>query len=371
MNIIHLITHYYPYTYGAEGFAQHIAEYQAANGHRVVVITGRWKSDWKPRQTLNGVTIVRVPVLKIRYLQTILATIPLYVASQKIQRQFSVDLIHTHIYPAMFVGYLLNVVHHIPFVATIQGGDIGDYQEVFGPFKKIAKQLISAALSRATKVHTVSKYLKNALQRMGVDSKKIIVIPNGVDTKKFRPKNSKNKTVSLISTSRLENKNNLEVTIQSLASLIRSGEDITFTNYGDGSLKSRLTKLILTLGVGDRIQLKPFLPHAKLPRVLSMHDYFIRLSTHEGFGISFIEAMAAGVVPIGADSGAVPEIISSPRHGHLINLNQDSTPQLARIISRKPNRTQQQFIRQQVKSTYDWRSITDRMDVLYEQVIKA
>ncbi|OGV90843.1 hypothetical protein A3A66_00665 [Microgenomates group bacterium RIFCSPLOWO2_01_FULL_46_13] len=371
MVILHIITHYFPVVYGAENFAQQLAEQQAKE-HTVHVVTGRWRSWWRKTQHYNGVLIHRTRVIKLRYLQTILATIPFLLQSRYILKGDSTATVHTHIYPGMIVGAFLKIlVPNIYLVATIQGGDIGDYDEVFGPFKTQAKIVISWALNRADKVHCVSVNLKKQLALMGVKKNKIVVIPNGINVDYRQRVNlsriTSKRTIRFISTSRLENKNNLEELIYILSQRRRQKPRITLDIYGSGSLEKKLKLLIQKLRLTEQIKIKPYLSQNKLKRLLSRYDGFIRLPKQEGFGISFIEAMASGLITIGAVSGGVPEIIFHGKTGYLIDLKRPIRSQFQDIIKQRNHwQTIALAGQNEVIKKFSWQLVYGRMKFLYK-----
>jgi len=83
---------------------------------------------------------------------------------------------------------------------------------------------------------------------------------------------------------------------------------------GDGPLRDDLIGLARELGIADRVSFSPTVPHGDAPRVLAAFDVLVlpaRTSptSREQFGRVLIEAMAAGCVVIGSNSGAIPEVI--------------------------------------------------------------
>lgn len=373
MKILHIITHYYPHVYGAEQFVQQAAEFQST-GQEVSVLTGRWKSEWLPEEVINGVTVYRTPVIKIRYLQTILAVIPFVWFALYLHRRQHFEVIHTHIYPGMIVGAVLKrFSNSFKFIATIQGGDIGDYPEVFGSFAKVARKLIGWCLQQADRVHCVSSYLQNEVIKLGVEPDRIQVIPNGVDITKFKSKHLKSgiteknsKELTLISTSRLEAKNNLSQLIEVIAELRERGFSISLDIYGTGSLYSHLKSEITNLSLQKKVHLKGYLPHTQLPAVLPAYDFFIRLSNQEGFGISFIEAMACGIVPIGTPVGGIVDIIDNGVNGFLVNLKVNSVAnQLEKIFLSHGLGTIQKNARKTVVEKFTWDQVLSQVQTLY------
>lgn len=416
MKILHIITHYFPHVYGAENFAQHFAEYQATTGHTVQVLTGQWNQQWPKEETINQVNLYRVGVIRVRYIQTLLATLPFLWQAYRLHRKYRFETIHCHIYPGMIVGAILKAfrfqVSSFRFVATIQGGDIGDYPEVFGPFAGVAKPLIGWALKHADRVHCVSTYLRDEVIKMGVNRTKIVVVPNGVDVHKFKFQSSKfkieeknrskeentrtqkhknkrnrsqrtevkiqnlesrieRKNIRLISTSRLEAKNNLHQLIEVVNKLRDKGYNIILDIYGTGSLQANLESAICNLQLQNSIRLKGYADHDKLPSILPEYDIFIRLSTQEGFGISFIEAMACGVIPIGTPVGGIRDIIQNGVNGYLLKMTNDQLPmtndkiaaQLTSIFQSSIHWDKiRQNARQTVQEKFAWDQVLTQVD---------
>lgn len=375
MKILHIITHYYPHVYGAENFAQHLAEHQVKKGNQVCVITGLWNRKWEKEETVNGVNIYRVKTTKIRYFQTLLAIIPLFSKAHLLLKKKKIDLVHTHIYPAMIVASFLRTFFKFRFIATIQGGDIGDYPENFGPWPKIFKLIIAWALKKADMVHAVSNDLKNQLVKMEIEKKKIIVIPNGIDLKMFQgKKRNKDKdqkeSISFITTSRLEKKNNLIQLIEIIGKLRKRELNLTLDIYGRGSQEKLLTTLIKDLSLERFVKLKGYLENNKLPQVLVKHDYFIRLSLQEGFGISFLEAMACGLIPIGTKTGGIVDFIKPDYNGYLIDLKKPVLEQIEKVLKESDqwgNLSRQAHLT--VEKKFTWGKIYPQIEKLYKKIL--
>ena len=104
MKILYVVEHYHPYIGGVEKLFKTLCEEVAAKGDEVTVVTTLHNKSLQQKETLNGVSIRRIPV-KNRYLFTFFGWIwILKYAKGK-------DLIHTTSYnaalPAFFTGLFM------------------------------------------------------------------------------------------------------------------------------------------------------------------------------------------------------------------------------------------------------------------------
>ncbi len=81
---------------------------------------------------------------------------------------------------------------------------------------------------------------------------------------------------------------------------------------GVGYQENELRALARELAVADRVQFLGHVPHAEMPKYLHISDVFVRPALSEGFGNSFIEAMAAGIPVIATPVGGIVDFLTSP-----------------------------------------------------------
>ncbi|MBH8580723.1 glycosyltransferase family 4 protein [Halomonas pacifica] len=108
-----------------------------------------------------------------------------------------------------------------------------------------------------------------------------------------------------------------ELWLEALAELARLAPALRFQGVLIGGLEAsegsdeayvaRLRSRIAELALGERVTLTGF--RRDLPRLMEALDVVCVPSVNEAFGLTVIEAMAAGKAVIGADSGAIPELL--------------------------------------------------------------
>lgn len=79
---------------------------------------------------------------------------------------------------------------------------------------------------------------------------------------------------------------------------------------GDGDDRPRLEALAATLRVAERVEFSGRLSDADLRRAFADSTCFALPSTGEGFGLVYLEALAAGRPCVGLQSTAVPELVT-------------------------------------------------------------
>ncbi|PIS09356.1 hypothetical protein COT75_01620 [Candidatus Beckwithbacteria bacterium CG10_big_fil_rev_8_21_14_0_10_34_10] len=140
----------------------------------------------------------------------------------------------------------------------------------------------------------------NKKNKLNLQSKypraKIFYVPNGVDTKKFKPEKAKKllkgSGVNVLTVARLEKQKNLENLIKATA-LIKDKAKINLLFIGRGKLRSQLILLAkkkeVNLKIIDRVV------HNKLSGYYQGADIFCLPSYKEGQPKALIEAMALGL----------------------------------------------------------------------------
>jgi glycosyltransferase involved in cell wall biosynthesis len=173
--------------------------------------------------------------------------------------------------------------------------------------------------NRHRKLIAPSKTLKKILQGHGI-RKPIETIPNGIDTNFFRPfdKTVARKKLGIngekifLSLGRLGHEKRIDVVIRSFENL-----DAKLIIVGRGPAEKRLKKLTGKLGLQNKVTFKGFVPEKLKPLYYSAADALVIASEFETQGLVVVEAMACGTPVIGANSGAVPEMIQDGKNGYI------------------------------------------------------
>jgi glycosyltransferase involved in cell wall biosynthesis len=169
--------------------------------------------------------------------------------------------------------------------------------------KFLTRKIYLWFLKKYEKVIAVSSATADSLKRVFPEIKeKILSIPNGIDTKRFEIKESKEelrKKLNLpdgilgICVGRLAPFKNQKFLVK-VAKEIK-GDDFCILIIGDGDEYENLKSQIEKEKLEDKVKLLGFVPSDEIPYYLKASDIFLYPSLKEGFGIVILEAMASGL----------------------------------------------------------------------------
>jgi len=203
----------------------------------------------------------------------------------------------------------------VKYILNLQEGDPIPYIE-----KKMRPvwPFFTRAFTLADVVQPLSSYLADWARARGFKGP-MVVIPNAVNVKHFSqtyPATSieeiksilgkKMGDVIMVTTSRLVRKNAVDDVIRALPLL---PGNVFFAVLGNGPDETMLKKLAADLHVSERVRLVGHIAHDEMPKYLKASDIFIRPSRSEGFGASFMEAMAAEIPIIATQEGGIADFL--------------------------------------------------------------
>lgn len=279
-------------------------------------------------------------------------------------------------------GYICNILRFIsgkkkiPMILTLQEGDSENYLK----YKWAGLIALSWRLSlwQTDFLTAISNFLLHRAERNGYRGVSAL-IPNGVDLSVFSQdinENVRNDTknrlgkktedIFLVTSGRLTHKN---ATDDIISSLVYLPKNISLIIIGKGEQGLRLQKQAHDLGIAERVKFLGFIQYPDIPKYLSVCDIFIRPSRSEGFGNSFIEAMAVGLPVIATPVGGIPDFIDDKETG--IFCSPDNPNSIAKAVTELLNDDALmerivKMARSRVVERYSWDLIATKMKQVFD-----
>jgi glycosyltransferase involved in cell wall biosynthesis len=205
----------------------------------------------------------------------------------------------------------------------IHHGSYEGYPEAFSWWVlNKARFIYTLSAWRATAFSTVSSYSREDIVRFyHLPKSRINVIPEGVDTSRFRPCSDeillsrwREKTFGtgvpcIAYVGKPTERRNLSALIRAFAQL-KSEKNIRHKLLIAGvSLpgKSPFREVIRELNMQNEVTVLEYIDHEEMPILYNAADILIYPSSYEGFGMPVLEAMACGTACITLDNTAFPE----------------------------------------------------------------
>jgi glycosyltransferase involved in cell wall biosynthesis len=230
-----------------------------------------------------------------------------------------VNIIHSHNYKSNFYAWRALSDNNIRWVVTNHG-------RRFGPKLMLYNLLDSFVVRHADRVIAVSKEIATRMRVVGVDSKKICLIENGVSVDKFQKNIASEsirdslgikKDVPVIGTVGALTKEKGHMYLLHAAQKVnRIFPEAVFLFVGDGRERKNLEKTASYLNVKDSVIFAGM--RKDVPEMLSIFDVFVLPSLNEGLPMALLEAQAARVPVVATCVGAIPDVLEDRVTGMLI-----------------------------------------------------
>lgn len=212
----------------------------------------------------------------------------------------------------------------------------------WGLFARHAERWLSYAIARTTEfigllaadaMIVTAQDQKEHLERINISKTPIHLVPNGIDTRKFRPGRAKKRPKSILFIGKFHEQKNLHNLLRAIA-----GMDCTLTIVGSGQQEDDLRLLAQELGL--KIDWMGRVPNDRLPRLIDRHEVFVLPSHYEGNPKVLLEAMSCGACCVASRVPGNKELIKHGRNGLLCTTSPGSIrTQLKRALSEPGLRT--------------------------------
>jgi glycosyltransferase involved in cell wall biosynthesis len=352
---------------GQNVYVARLAEELTRRGHQVTVYTRRDAAELPDRVPLPcGAVVEHVPAGPAEPIpkDELFAHMPAfgaYLARVWARERDRPEVVHAHFWMSGIAAQLGAHPHGIPVVQTFhalgtvkrrhQGRADTSPPERIGVERGIGRTCDRVLATCSDEVHE--------LAAMGVPSRRVSVVPCGVDAEQFRPEQfrpagerpgagradggarvgarqapersgtaarwqvpERRAAHRLLAIGRLVRRKGYDQAIQALPRipdtelLIAGGPQEHL--LPDDAEAERLVRLAGDLGVGDRVRLLGAVDPARMPELMRSADLVLCTPAYEPFGIVPLEAMACGVPVVATDVGGHRDSVADRVTGRLV-----------------------------------------------------
>jgi glycosyltransferase involved in cell wall biosynthesis len=376
MKIFQVVPYFPPHVGGMEFYVERLSRELVARGHEVFVFTSSEKG-FSYHEKVDGVEIYRLRTMTKGYNVPIVPSL-----FSSLLRKNKPDVIHTHQYPVFFsdVSAMVSCLRHVPLLLHVHV--ISEPKSVFSGLvsKLYYKSIGRLPFKGACTIVTPSFAYRKMLVEMGIESKKLKVIPYSVDLARFHPDNSGEEFKKrydcdgsnvILSVGRLNYQKGFSYLLKAISIVVQKLPGLKLVIVGDGEQFSYLKELSQSLGLCDSVIFTGLIPQTEMPEAYGAADVFVLPSIFESFGIALIEAQATGKPVVCTRVGGVPEALLEGKSGFVVEAKEPM--QLAKaLITLLCNRNLAKSMgkegRRYVENRFEWRKNVDQMLEIYEEM---
>ena len=295
---------------------------------------------------------------------------------RSLHREKGFDLIHAHYAsPSGVVALLAARWMHIPVVVSVHGADV-----TYTARQRIAgSSVVRWVFQHADAIVANSTWTAGRIIHYGGRPEKVRVIYLGTELDgggtpaSLREDGLPEPSISLLSVGNLLRNKGHALVLAAMLKLVEMGYPIEYTIVGDGPERSELEAIAANPPLAGRVHFVGSVPHQEVWAYYRACDIFVLASRVEGFGLVFIEALAAGKPVIGCRGTGGPEDLKAL--GDCIELvDPDDVDELVDALGRlagdpKRRRRMGELGRSIVAERFTWEKAARETVQVYDQVI--
>ena len=298
------------------------------------------------------------------------------------------DLVHAHDWTAALVGAGLKRELGLPLVATIHATEFGRNGGIGTPTQRRISDLEWFLCYEAWRVIVCSLHMQHEVMGVfGLPADKVRVIPNGVAAEQFAHAGAYRSAQNaggaddldglhgsiILFVGRLVHEKGVHTLIEAMPKILRYWPGARLVIVGRGPAEEGLRRLAAGLGLGGSVSMVGFVPDDERNRLYGMAAAAVVPSLYEPFGITALEAMAAGTPLIAADTGGLAEIVKNGVNGWQFYAgSSNSLADAVLHVLHSPEAAGEvaEVARREVLSAYDWKAIARRTISVYDEVLR-
>lgn len=358
--------YYYPLPGGVQEYVYHLKKEYKKMGFFTKVITGM----------SNGISfkdeddVIRIGKNLPFLINGSTGQIVLVAKSKKIKEildKYNFDIIH---FQEPFVPFLSHSI-----IKNSNAINIGTFHANFDSnfFYRVSTNFLSPLWDKLHGKIAVSISARSSITKYFRGE--VTIIPNGVDTIRFNPKNPKikkfdNKKINILFTGRIEKRKGLIYLLKAYSNLKTRYSDIRLIIVGKGPLLKDHQNFIKKNKIKD-VFFEGFVPIKELPYYYSTADIYCSPALFgESFGIVLLEAMASGIPVVAFNISGYNDVVSNLENGLLaIPRDVHDLTEKLELLIKDPNLRKELGSKGLIKArNHTWKTIAKKNIAFYHKI---
>jgi teichuronic acid biosynthesis glycosyltransferase TuaC len=340
-------------------------------------------------QILNGIYVHRIPTYYLRLFSTEYPLSPLAFARiSKVVDKYT-DLLHANfeIFQTTFVSGIVKKFKRKPMVLTMHGQG-RTTNSSYGSIMLNAGYSVNHNIIERLTVHSADKIIaltpavRFKALRLGVDSEKISLIPNGVNTERYRPLCLDQKYYEdlkivadckvICFIGRLHPTHGIFLLLDAIPKILKEYPRAIFVLVGDGPLRSYVLAFLRSHDLCNHVRLLGY--REDIPQLLNVADIVIYPALSVGMPLTILEAMGCGKTVVAFDIDGNREIIVNGQTGILVReITANAVASSVTVALSNPNYLIDigNNARRQVERSFSWRTVSSKVIDIYKELVDA
>jgi len=247
-----------------------------------------------------------------------------------------------HVFSASYYSFLLAPLPAMLVARALDRPIVLNYRSGEAPDHLRRSGVARAAIARVDRNVVPSTFLVDVFAQFGVAA---TIIPNIIDTERFRFREREPLRPLLLSTRNFEPLYNVACTLRAFRIVQDRRPDAALTLVGGGSEDAALRALVRELNLRNVTFAGRISPDA-IADSYARHDIYIQSPNIDNMPTSVLEAYASGLPVVSTEAGGVPAMLTHGEHGLLAPLGDHEalasrvlelldSPALARRLTRQ------------------------------------
>jgi glycosyltransferase involved in cell wall biosynthesis len=366
---------------GGAVLSSEIVDSLSKQGHNVHVVVPKinWKESKFEPVLDSKIKIIRVEIPSENNIKIAarLCKNNLEKEIEKICKKENIELIFSIFHPfhrvphaAVEVGKKLN----IPVFVKVDDPVYAKSTGIKSLQHRVEKISNGKTLRNADKIFVVNESIKKIMiKEYKINEEKIIIIPNGIDTKFFKNKIKNKQNPILVFSGVMYYHRGIDILLESISKVILKIPNIRVILLGDGPEMEKLQEITEKMNLTKIVEFKGWIDRKEIPHYLAnssigIGPLMLTEVTKNALPIKILEYMASSL-PIIAKIGTLSEdILKDNKNGFFIKDSQDLAEKLELLVSNDNLLTD--FGNESLKMVekFDWQNITSMILEQYKKI---